>query len=107
MTVLHTIGSPLDKFWYIDHSHARRHSDQKGLENRISHVWINYWAYSDPVSGRLNHYDAPGLRVINKRLRWLGLPLLSHVRYWNESEVIDEMRNEIRKTHFVLAMILP
>ncbi len=98
LAVLHTIGSPLNKFWYIDHTQERRLSDREGLKNRISCSWVNYWALTDPVSGKLKHYNAPGLPITNKRLQRLGLYILSHSRYWRNRVVIDEIRDKIRKS---------
>lgn len=92
---LHTIGSPLDKFWYVDHSWSRRHADKEGLANHLSRGWTNYWAWSDLISGKLDHYSMRGGGVANKRLRWLGLFFISHVRYWNNPVVIQSIRDEI------------
>ncbi len=95
IAVVHTIGSPLDKFWYIDHGRDRRKEDKHGLEGRVSRAWVNYWAYSDPVSGALHHYHAPSLPVVNKRMRWLGVFLWSHGRYWHNQEVAESLRQWI------------
>ncbi len=95
IAVIHTIGSPLDKFWYIDHGRDRRKEDRLGLEGRVSRAWINYWAYSDPVSGALHHYHSPSLPVVNKRMRWLGAFLWSHGRYWHNREVAESLRRWI------------
>lgn len=99
ITVLHTIGSPLNKFWYVDHTQERRLEDKQGLENLVSTAWINYWAYSDPVSGKLNHYNAPNLKVNNKRIHWLGGFVLSHARYWKNKVVLDNIRECIVKNY--------
>ena len=98
IAVLHTIGSPLDKFWYIDHTQEQRLHDHQGLKNLVSRAWINYWAYSDPVSGELNHYDAPELQVANKRIPWLGIYISSHARYWRNKKVVNVMREWIVKS---------
>jgi len=92
---LHTIGSPLEKFWFVDYEGERRR-DATGLEGCVERSWTNYWAASDPVSGRLKCFDGPGLKVRNRRMRWLGAILLSHVAYWKRDEVIESLRQELR-----------
>jgi hypothetical protein len=93
--VLHTIGSPLNKFWYIDHAHDRRRADAEGHPNILQCHWTNYWAWSDWVSGRLARYAGARVRIADIRLRWLGPVLLSHVRYWKNSAVIAGIRTAI------------
>ena len=95
VTVLHTIGSPLNKFWYIDHSRPRRHADREGLARRLGGRWTNYWAWSDVVSGLLARYGTSRGGVANTRLRWLGPVLLSHVRYWTNLVVFAGIRHEL------------
>jgi hypothetical protein len=98
IAVLHTIGSPLDKFWYVDHTQERRFEDHQGLQGLVSRAWVNYWAFFDLVSGELNHYDAPGLHVTNIRMRWLGILILSHARYWQNKKVVETVREWIAKS---------
>lgn len=95
VAVLHTIGSPLNKLWYIDHARDRRRVDAKGPPNLHKCRWTNYWAWSDPVSGRLVRYESAALQLSNTRLRRLGYPLVSHVGYWKNPVVIDSVREAI------------
>ena len=96
ITVFQTIGSPLNKFWYLDHPRLQRIADVKGLTNIPSLRWINYWAYSDfIVSGPLARYGASGVKILNRRLRWLGVMFFSHVRYWKNPAVLEGIRHEI------------
>ncbi len=92
---LHTIGSPLNKFWYLDHSRSRRRGDKDCLANLPGVRWTNYWAYSDFISGSLARYTSSSARISNKRLRWLGLAFVSHVRYWENLVVLDAIRDEL------------
>ena len=95
VTVLHTIGSPLDKFWYIDHSGSRRQLDSQGLSVKRLSTWDNYWAWSDPVSGQLDHYAISQRPIENHRTHWLGPYFLSHVKYWKNKTVIKGIRDRI------------
>lgn len=97
VVTFHTIGSPLDKFWYIDHGQPGRGRGRRSLEGRIAGAWINHWAFSDPVSGKLHRYDAPTLRVTNNRLRGLGAYLWSHGRYWTNESVIKSVRASFKE----------
>jgi hypothetical protein len=100
VAVLHTIGSPLNKFWYIDHGRRRRRTDAQGSISICKCRWINYWALSDPVSGRLARYESARVQLSNQRLFRLGLPLVSHTCYWNNPLVIAGIRDAIAKaTH--------
>lgn len=95
VTVLHTLGSPLDKFWYIDHTRQRRQADDQGLPAKRLVSWTNYWAWSDPVSGNLDHYQLSNRTIINHRMRWLGACCVSHVAYWKNESVIEGVRARI------------
>lgn len=95
VSTFHTIGSPLDKFWYIDHSRSERMADEKGMAERLSRGWINYWTHSDPVSGSLDHYGTGVRGVHNIQLRKLGWFLVSHTRYWENPIVIARLREGI------------
>jgi len=99
VSAFHTIGSPLDKFWYIDRSRRDRREDERGLISaRLPKGWINYWADSDPISGRLNHYGKGSSGVFNLQLRKLGPWLVSHTRYWTNRAVTDSVRERIVAT---------
>ncbi len=97
MTVLHTIGSPLNKFWYLDHARSARLTDRQGLP-RLGGRWTNYWAWSDIVSGFLARYGTNAGGVSNTRIRWLGLALFSHGRYWKNPVVLAGVRREIERS---------
>ena len=103
VVMLHTIGSPLDKFWYIDHGRLGRDRSPITLDDKLVGAWTNYWAISDPVSGKLHRYDTATQRVNNVRLRWLGPYLWSHARYWTHEVVIRSLRaslvEETRSDH--------
>jgi hypothetical protein len=92
IVALYTVGSPLNKFWYIDRTQSQRLEAFRDLEASRLRSWKNYWALSDPVSGALRQY---GDRVKNHRLRWLGLMLVSHVGYWSNRVVLDDIRREL------------
>ncbi len=89
---LYTIGSPLNKFWFIDRTQSQRLEAAGDLGSSRLRSWKNYWALSDPVSGALRQY---GDRVKNRRLRWLGILLVSHVSYWGSRVVLDDIRQVI------------
>lgn len=88
--VLHTIGSPLNKFWYVDHSRSQRRVDESGTPP--VRAWHNYWARSDLVSGALRRY---GPSVENTRLRKLGFPIWNHVAYWKDASVKEGIQRSI------------
>ena len=91
---LHTLGSPLDKFWYIDHPLPRR-EDPTGLADRVRTRWINFWTLGDFVSGRLRRFDAPDLSVENRHLTvWRPFPW-SHLVYWRHALVGDSLRSNL------------
>lgn len=82
-----TMGSPLNKFWYVDHGYERRQEDITGsVTSGIA--WHNFYAWSDPLSGRLRRYGG----VTEHRLRWLGLWGVAHVKYWKSREVEETLR---------------
>lgn len=95
IATLHTIGSPLNKFWYIDHMRTRRLADKEGLASLPVRRWTNYWAYSDVISGFLARYGGPTAGISHKRLRRLGPAFVSHVRYWKNPVVLDSIREEV------------
>ena len=97
VTVLHTIGSPLNKFWYLDHGLSARLTDRQGLP-RLGGRWINYWAWSDIISGRLARFGTDAGGISNTRLRWLGIALDSHRRYWKNAVVLAGVRHEIERS---------
>jgi hypothetical protein len=91
IAALYTIGSPLNKFWYLDRTQSQRLEAAGDLGSSRLRSWKNYWALSDPVSGALSKY---GDRVENRRLHWLGFLLVSHVGYWGSRVVMDDIRQE-------------
>ncbi len=96
ISAVHAIGSPLNKFWYLDHSRRRRLADEEAFANFPGLRWNNYWAWSDGLaSGSLARFGSSGLAVRNERLRWLGVVGWSHVRYWKRPEVLDAVRREL------------
>jgi len=98
LMALHTLGSPLNKFWYVDHARRRRFADVNLLANFPACRWTNYWAFSDVVSGPSTRYKAPGAKSRDKRIRWLGPVLVSHVYYWTNAIVLSGIRNGIAKS---------
>jgi hypothetical protein len=94
ITSLTTIGSPLDKFWYIDRTHTRSGNDVE-VVHQPNVYWTNFWAGSDIVSGALNHFELVDGKVRNIRLKWLGPLFVSHVLYWKNKVVINEVRAQI------------
>lgn len=86
-----TLGSPLDKFWYIDHAYARRVEDEQGVTGHSDLRWVNYYAWSDPVSAWLAHFRTRRHGLVNVRLRWLGVYLYSHIRYWRNAMVLADL----------------
>ncbi len=89
-----TIGSPLNKFWYIDHGYQERVQDLEGSVV-AGLTWHNFYAWSDPVSSRLRKY---GTEVIEQRLRWLGVWGLAHTNYWKNDEVANTVRRHLAKS---------
>lgn len=88
---LTTLGSPLYKFWYIDHSIEERIQDATGFEG-VGIIWRNFYSWSDPVSNRLRKY---GAGVSEHRLRWLGIWGIAHVKYWQNSKVMDYLKTAL------------
>jgi len=101
VTVMHTLGSPLDKFWYIDHTRQRRLADDHGLPAKRLVSWTNYWAWSDPVSGKLDHYQLSNRSIMNHRMHWLGVFGVSHVAYWKNKSVIAGVRSWIVERGYI------
>jgi hypothetical protein len=90
-----TLGSPLNKFWYLDHP-ARRREDPTGLSRHVARRWVNFWALTDPVSGALRQFHSPELQVENRLLPLL-LPFpWSHTAYWHDPRVLETLRDELR-----------
>ncbi len=90
---LTTIGSPLNKFWYMDHSYQERIQDIEGSVV-AGLTWNNFYAWSDPVSSRLGKY---GTGIIEERLRWLGVWGVAHVNYWSNDKVAQTIRRHLVK----------
>lgn len=92
----HTIGSPIDKFWYIDHS--ARHTDQEGKETGISvATWVNFWSPKDVISGPINHIDPVQTEMRNVRCVSLGPLFASHVYYWTNKAVLESLYRSLAK----------
>jgi len=92
----HTIGSPIDKFWYIDYS--ARHTDQEGKEAGISvPTWVNYWSPKDVISGPINHIDPVQTEMRNVRCLSLGPLFVSHVYYWTNKAVLQSLYRSLTK----------
>ncbi len=92
--VLHTVGSPLDKFWYFDRTH-RRHDNDVEIVEHPSLRWLNYWAPSDPISGKLSHFCPLDDVLTNTRLEGLSIPLVSHFKYWGNKHLLESVRYHI------------
>ena len=88
-----TIGSPLNKFWYIDHGYQERIQDIEGSVV-AGLTWHNFYAWSDPIASRLRKY---GAGIIEHRLRWLGIWGIAHVNYWTNDEVTSTVRKQLAK----------
>jgi hypothetical protein len=98
LMALYTLGSPLNKFWYVDHARLRRLADLNLLAKFPACRWTNYWAFSDVVSGPSTRYKTPGAESRDKRIRWLGPVFASHVYYWTNAVVLTGIRNGIAKS---------
>lgn len=102
-----TLGSPLDKIRYLykggvlrdwpdeylpggDLDLWKKHQHQGGL-------WHNFYYTDDPVSGELSRFTSPhrdnASVVMNYHTQdgLLQIPGLSHMRYWNDSEVLKRI----------------
>ena len=98
--MLLTFGSPLDKTAFIFRTQMSnpkvrlRESLTTLLQPLIVDYanrgarWINLWAPSDWVSGRLTYYDSPtpppNKEVCNLRNKGAARPWVAHTRYWND-----------------------
>jgi len=99
--LLLTFGSPLDKTAFIFRTQkTNRKVDLReelaeatqplivDYKNRGGH-WVNLWAPSDWISGRLSYYDSPNPGdgsnvVINIQNRGALRPWKAHTRYWTD-----------------------
>ncbi len=95
---LHTLGSPLNKFWYLDHPRRRRLADAKFLTESQACRWTNYWAFSDVISGPLARYTTAGAQICDTRIPWLGPIFWSHVRYSRNAIVLAGIRDAITQS---------
>jgi hypothetical protein len=98
--MLLTFGSPLDKTAFIFRTQMTNEKVQLreslttllqplvvDYANRAAR-WINLWAPSDWVSGRLTYYDSPtpppNKEVCNLRNKGAARPWIAHTRYWTD-----------------------
>ena len=98
--MLLTLGSPLDKIAFIFRTQVTNSEVQLreslttllqplvvDYGNRVAR-WINLWAPSDWISGRLTYYDSPtppaGREVCNLRNKGAARPWVAHTRYWTD-----------------------
>jgi len=92
ITVLHTAGSPLNKFWFLDHTIEERSRDRTPIPVIGEGCWQNYWSWMDPISGKLRRYpSADDVRITNP-----GGFLLSHIKYWDRKEVRESVRLHVK-----------
>jgi hypothetical protein len=92
---MYTVGSPLEKFWYVDHDDQQRRQDEGSAIGKPDRIWVNFWAVTDLVSGSLRRYGwSERRRVTNIHKLWF-VPLVSHVFYWKDPEVLRTIRSGI------------
>jgi MFS family permease len=92
ITMLHTAGSPLNKFWFLDHTIEERSRDRTPIPVIGEGCWKNYWSWMDPISGKLRRYpSAEDVRIANP-----GGFLLSHIKYWDRKEVRESVRLHVK-----------
>jgi hypothetical protein len=96
--VLHTLGSPLNKFWYLDHPRRRRLADAIHCATFPACRWTNYWAFSDVISGPCKHYHVTRPKIRDERIRWFGPVFVSHLYYWTNAIVLAGIRDGISKS---------
>jgi hypothetical protein len=105
-----TFGSPLDKTAFLFRAQSEfsdvREAMAAAAQPLITTyddrpIWINIYSSSDPVSGRLDYYDAPrrtpsdsdrGQAVFNVRDTQAWIPLVAHTQYWTNDAFIDALR---------------
>jgi hypothetical protein len=98
--LLLTFGSPLDKTAFI--FRTQRTNAEVDLREALATMmqplivdyanrrgrWINLWAPSDWISGRLTYYDSPNrppdADVCNLRNKGAVRPWYAHTRYWTD-----------------------
>jgi hypothetical protein len=99
--LLLTFGSPLDKTAFI--FRTQKSNPMVDLREELAERtqplvadyanrggrWVNLWAASDWVSGRLSYYDSPNpppnSSVVNIQNRGALLPWVAHTRYWTDA----------------------
>ena len=100
-----TFGSPLDKIYYFFREHVKRdqairaqvlsmlHSFRKKRAGRAygefeftyafnqlrDLVWLNAWAFMDPVSSKLKFYEPNHQQQFH-----YAVPVAAHLRYWSD-----------------------
>lgn len=95
ITSLYTIGSPLDKFWYIDYASNRNPPPESNDRGPRIMSWTNFWSILDIVSGKLHHVRPISGTIDNVHLWGLGYPLACHVDYWTNATVLKSIYNTI------------
>jgi hypothetical protein len=94
VTALHTAGSPLNKFWFLDHTISERSRDCKPVPAIAEGRWKNYWSWMDPISGKLRRYpNANDIRIARP-----GGFLVSHIKYWEKEEVRESVRLLVKES---------
>jgi hypothetical protein len=99
-----TLGSPLDKHYFIWNSRFRKHQLQRDPEQRIP--WLNFYDYNDPVAYSLEELrtpdrgqkktDADRMFDLDKAGGDFGferypVPGVAHVRYWTDRSVYNQI----------------
>ncbi len=97
-----SFGSPLDltAFIYREQRHQLwiRESLAANMQPlildpqyRTNLEWINIWSPMDPISSRLDYYNAPGRPVQNFHDAGCNIPLLAHTMYWQGKVLSDQL----------------
>ena len=97
-----TFGSPLDLTAFIFREQRHQLWVRESLaanmqplildpHYRANLEWINIWSQVDPISARLDYYNAPGKPVQNFHDSGCNIPLVAHTMYWQGKVLRDQL----------------
>jgi hypothetical protein len=105
-----TFGSPLDKTAFLFRAQSEFSDVREAMaaaaqpmivDYALRPIWINIYSPSDPISSRLDYYDARGHEgkepkrgggVFNVKDDQSWIPLVAHTQYWTNKAFVEQLR---------------